>query len=204
MRIKVAGFFGWLLAVCTFCVGRSGELPGFEVSVFAGGDQQGGLAVGGLVKGHGGNLGVVGGRDGRVQHKTARDRGVVGYCYTVFITLQRNLNWPCSPQTNSCNSCNICTSASVHRKPTASGSAPAQQLSDAFPPPLPTTSRRHQTPLWPPRTAAGPIHECTPAARCPAVGETDNVNLVSTLSSLLRFVTCWKLTLYSSLSLWSE
>lgn len=67
-------------------MGWSSELPGFEVSVFAGGDQQGGLAVGGLAKAHGGNLGVVGGRDGRVQHKTACDSGVVGYCYTIFIT----------------------------------------------------------------------------------------------------------------------
>lgn len=107
----------------------------------------------------------------------------------------------CSPQTNSCN---ICTSASVHRKPTASGSAPAQQLSDVFPPPSPTTSQRRQTPLWPPRTAVGPIHECTPAARCPAVGETDNVNLVSTLSNPPVCETYWELTLYSSLSLWSE
>lgn len=52
---------------------RWGQLPGFEVSVLAGGDQHGGLAVGGLAKAHGCNLGLVWGRDGRVQHKTAGD-----------------------------------------------------------------------------------------------------------------------------------
>lgn len=42
--------------------------------VFAGGDQHGGLAVDGVAKAHGCNPGLVGGRDGRVQHKTAGDR----------------------------------------------------------------------------------------------------------------------------------
>lgn len=49
------------------------QLPGFEVPVLAGGDQHGGLAVGGLAEAHGCNLGLVWGRDGRVQHKTAGD-----------------------------------------------------------------------------------------------------------------------------------
>lgn len=43
------------------------------MSVLAGGDQHGGLAVSGMAKAHGCNLGLVGGRDGRVQHKTASD-----------------------------------------------------------------------------------------------------------------------------------
>lgn len=43
------------------------------MSVLAGGDQHGGLAVGGVEKAHGCNPGLVGGRDGRVQHKTAGD-----------------------------------------------------------------------------------------------------------------------------------
>lgn len=58
----------------TLCVGWGGQLPGFEVPVFAGGDQHGGLAVGSVAKAHGCNPGLVGGRDGRVQHKTAGDR----------------------------------------------------------------------------------------------------------------------------------
>ena len=41
------------------------------MSVLASGDQHGGLAVSGMAKAHGCNLGLVGGRDGRVQHKTA-------------------------------------------------------------------------------------------------------------------------------------
>lgn len=56
--------------VLTLCVGWCIQLPGFEVSVLAGGDQHGGLAVGGMAKAHGCNPGLVGGRDGRVQHKT--------------------------------------------------------------------------------------------------------------------------------------
>lgn len=41
--------------------------------VLAGGDQHGGLAVGGVAEAHACNLSLVGGRDGRVQHKTAGD-----------------------------------------------------------------------------------------------------------------------------------
>lgn len=57
----------------TLCVGFCGQLPGFEVSILAGGDQHGGLAVGGMAKAHGCNPGLVGGRDGRIQHKTSGD-----------------------------------------------------------------------------------------------------------------------------------
>lgn len=49
------------------------QLPGFEVPVLAGGDQHGGLVVSGVAEAHACNLGLVGGRDGRVQHKTAGD-----------------------------------------------------------------------------------------------------------------------------------
>ena len=54
-------------------MGLRGQLPDFEVPVLAGGGQHGGLAVGGLAEAHACNLGLVGGRDGRVQHKTAGD-----------------------------------------------------------------------------------------------------------------------------------
>lgn len=54
-------------------MGWRAQLPGFEVSVLAGGDQHGGLAVGGVAEAHGCNPRLVGGRDGRVQHKTAGD-----------------------------------------------------------------------------------------------------------------------------------
>ncbi len=41
--------------------------------VLAGGNQHGGLAVGGVAEAHACNLVLVGGRDGRVEHETAGD-----------------------------------------------------------------------------------------------------------------------------------
>lgn len=55
-------------------MGRRGQQPAFEAPVFAGGDQHGGLAVGGLAEAHVCNLGLVGGRDGGVEHKAVGDR----------------------------------------------------------------------------------------------------------------------------------
>lgn len=50
------------------------------MSVRAGGDQHGGLAVGGQAEAHGRDPGLVRRRDGRVEHKAAGDA-----CYRVVI-----------------------------------------------------------------------------------------------------------------------
>lgn len=67
----------------TLVFSRWDQLPGFEVALLTGGDQQSSLAVGRhRTEAQVCDLAVVGGRDGGVEHETVRDTRTVIETYT--------------------------------------------------------------------------------------------------------------------------